>query len=426
MRRYNVVVVGGGAAGLMAAGTAASQGFRTLLVEKMEKPARKVRITGKGRCNLTNARPLDEIVGKVRVNREFAWDFLRFFSNIRTMEFFKKNRVPLVVERGERVYPVSGKAGDVANALETFARKQGVVVECHTPAVRIGTREGRVVSITVRGPKQRLETIETDHVILATGGLSYPATGSTGDGYKLANELGHRIVEVRPSLVPLEVDLGFAADLDGLHLKNIDLSVYIDGKKRGEEFGELDFFAGGVVGGAVVLRVSRDAVDALIDGKPVALSIDLKPALTPEQIIARLDRETQELAPEAKTRELLRKLMPAPLVPVIARKATLAPEAKAAALTDAQKRAVAAALKDFRMSVTDYRPFEEAIVTAGGVDVSQIDPVTLQSKLVAGLYFAGEVMDVDANTGGYNLQLAFSSGRLAGMLKKQDPRKLEP
>jgi predicted Rossmann fold flavoprotein len=418
MRRYDVVVIGGGAAGLMAAGTAAAQGFRTLLIEKMEKPARKVRITGKGRCNLTNARPLDEIVGMVRVNREFAWDFLRFFSNIRTMEFFKKNKVPLVTERGERVYPASGKAGDVANALETFARRGGAAVECHTSALRIGVEAGRVVSLTVRTPKQRLETIATENVILATGGLSYPATGSTGDGYKLARDLGHRITEVRPSLVPLQVEWGGGADLDGLHLKNVNLTLFVDGKKAAEEFGELDFFEGKVIGGAIVLRVSREAVDALIGRKAVALAIDLKPALTPAQITARLDRETEELEPGAKNRELLRKLMPQKLVPVIARRAEIAPDGKAAALTATQKEAIAAALKDFRMTVTAYRPFEEAIVTAGGIDVSQIDPVTLQSKLVAGLYFAGEVMDVDANTGGYNLQLAFSSGRLAGMLKK--------
>jgi predicted Rossmann fold flavoprotein len=417
MRRYDVVVVGAGAAGLMAAGTAASQGFRTLLIEKMEKPARKVRITGKGRCNLTNARPLDEFVEKVRVNQPFAWDFLRFFSNLRTIEFFKKNGLPLVTERGERVYPASGKAGDVANALEKFARKHGAEIECNTSALRIETREGRVASITVRGRKNRLETIETDHIIIATGGLSYPATGSTGDGYTLAHALGHRIVEVRPSLVPLQTKTASDEELDGLQLKNVNLTLFIDENPVAQEFGEVDFFGNGVIGGATILRVSREAVDALIDGHGVSLSIDLKPALTPAQIADRLDRERTELETDAPLRNLLRKVLPHKLILPVAKRAGVKPTAPLAEFTDDDRQAIVGVLKAYDLEVTDYRPFEEAIVTAGGVDVSQIDPMTLQSRLVPGLYFAGEVMDVDANTGGYNLQLAFSSGKLAGMLK---------
>lgn len=413
-----MVIVGAGAAGLMAAGTSASQGFRTLLIEKMEKPARKVRITGKGRRNLTNEKPLDEFVEKVRVNREFAWDFLRFFSNQRTISFFNKNGLPLITERGDRVFPASGKAGDVANALEKFARKHGAEIECHTSAIRIETAEKQITGITLRNKKNRLETVATDHVILATGGLSYPATGSTGDGYKLAHDLGHRIVEVRPSLVPLQTEAAPDEELDGLHLKNINVTLFIDENPAAREFGEVDFFDRGVIGGATILRVSRDAVDALIDGKTVALSIDLKPALSVEQIVDRIGRELAELEPGAKIRDLLRKLMPMKLVLPVAKRAGVKPAEPASGFTEEDKRAIAGVLKAYDLAVTDYRPFEEAIVTAGGVDVSQVDPVTLQSKLIKGLYFAGEVLDVDANTGGYNLQLAFSSGRLAGMLKE--------
>lgn len=418
MRTYDVVIVGAGAAGLMAAGTAALQGFRTLLVEKMEKPARKVRITGKGRCNLTNAKPLDEILTKVRVNQPFAWDFLRFFSNIRTIEFFKKNGLPLETERGDRVYPASGKAGDVANTLEKFARKHGAEIECNTPAVRIETEDNRVVSITVRNRKNRLETISTENVIIATGGVSYPATGSTGDGYKLAHGLGHKIVEVRPSLVPLQAETASDEDLGGLFLKNVNLTLYIAGRPAASEFGEVDFFDNGVVGGAVVLRVSRDAVDALIDTKEVALSLDLKSALSPEQLTDRIGRELAQLDEKATVRDLLRKLMPMKLTVPVAKRAGIKPSDAAASLHPEQIAAIIGVLKDYRLTIKDYRPFEEAIVTAGGVDVSQVESATMQSKLITGLYFAGEVLDVDANTGGYNLQLAFSSGRLAGMLKK--------
>ena len=418
MRTYDVVIIGAGAAGLMAAGTAASQGFRTLLIEKMEKPARKVRITGKGRCNLTNAKPLDEFLTKVRVNQPFAWDFLRFFSNIRTIEFFKKNGLALDTERGDRGYPASGKAGDVANALEKFARKHGAEIECHTSAIRIETENKQIVSLTVRNKKNRLETIYTSNIIIATGGISYPATGSTGDGYKLANNVGHKIVEVRPSLVPLEIETTAGEDLSGLFLKNVSLTLHINDEAIASEFGEIDFFDNGIIGGAIVLRVSREAVDALIDEKQVSVSLDLKPALSVEQLISRIDRELEELEADATVRDLLRKLMPMKLVLPVARRAGIKPTDTAHPLTDDNKRTVAGILKNYRLKITDYRPFEEAIVTAGGVDVSQVDSATMQSTLVKGLYFAGEVLDVDANTGGYNLQLAFSSGRLAGMLKK--------
>ena len=418
MRTYDVVIVGAGAAGLMAAGTAASQGFRTLLIEKMEKPARKVRITGKGRCNLTNEKPLDEFLTKVRVNQPFAWDFLRFFSNIRTIDFFKKNGLPLETERGDRVYPASGKAGDVANALEKYARKHGAEIECHTSAIRILTEDKQIASITIRNKKGRLETINTENVIIATGGVSYPATGSTGDGYKLANDLGHKIVEVRPSLVPLEIETASDEDLGGLFLKNVNLKLLIDDKPVAEEFGEIDFFDRGVVGGAIVLRVSREAVDALIDEQSVVLLLDLKPALSLEQLAGRIDRELAELDEKATVRDLLRKLMPMKLTLPVAKRAGLKPTDSVHSLNADNKSAIINILKNYRMTVKDYRPFEEAIVTAGGVDISQVDSATMQSEIIKGLYFAGEVLDVDANTGGYNLQLAFSSGRLAGMLKK--------
>jgi predicted Rossmann fold flavoprotein len=263
-----------------------------------------------------------------------------------------------------------------------------------------------------------LETIRTENVILATGGLSYPATGSTGDGYKLAHTLGHRIVRVRPSLVPLETETSTGDDLDGLFLKNVNLTLFIDGEAAASEFGEVDFFDRGIIGGALVLRVSRDAVDALIGGRQVSLSLDLKPALTPEQITERIGRELADLEENATVRELLRKLMPAKLILPVSKRAGIRPADPARSLNTEARASIAGVLKDYRLKVKNYRPFEEAIVTAGGVDVAQVDSATMQSTLIRGLYFAGEVLDIDANTGGYNLQLAFSSGRLAGMLKK--------
>lgn len=443
MRHFDVVVAGGGAAGLMAAGAAASGGRRVLLCEKMEKPARKVRITGKGRCNLTNMRPEAEFLDKVRASADFFRPAFEHFSNRETVRFFESLGVPLVTERGERVFPASGKAWDIADALVTWCRNLGVIIECHTRVTGIDTRHGRVCGLTTESSRPETERpsvrseqkdttihrekISTENLILATGGLSYPATGSTGEGYDMAHLQGHRIEPVRPSLVPLESDLQRRYPLEGLALRNVSACLLLDGHRAMEEFGEMEFTRFGVTG-PVILKISRRAVDALIDGRKVELSLNLKPALGTAVLTERIEREAVALRSEATVRDLLKPLLPGKLVsPVVAETSRRAganlDKVAVKRLTRGEKELIAAVLQDFRFGITDYRPFEEAVVTAGGVATGEVNPETLESKLVRGLYFAGELLDIDADTGGYNLQIAFSTGHLAGQLRTEGGNK---
>lgn len=402
---------------MMAAGVAASAGKKTLLVEKMEKPGRKVRITGKGRCNLTNACERGEFLAKVRTNADFFATSFALFDNQATIDFFRNEGVKIAVERGGRVFPDSGKAHDIANALADWATESGAEVMLNTDVISIRTLGDRVNGVRVKTKRGFERVIECDNVILCTGGASYPATGSTGDGYGFAHTLGHRIEEVRPALTSLQSRSALARDLNGLKLKNVAVKLEIDGEGAAEEFGEMEFGSRGLEG-AVILRLSRRAVDALIDERQVAITLDLKAALTPEVISARIDRETEELGDDGKVSELLRKLMPQPMMAPFAKEAGVGLNMPLARLEAAQKESIIATLKCLRIPVDDYGPFDMAVVTAGGVDVSEVDPATMQSKLVRGLYFAGEVLDIDADTGGYNLQVAFSTGHLAGQLKK--------
>lgn len=413
---YDVIVVGGGAAGLMAAGTAASHGKRTLLLEKMEKPGRKIRITGKGRCNLTNTKPAAEFLEKVQVNREFFRPSYAAFDNRALMKFFEKQGVKLSTEQGGRVFPKSGKAWDIADALAEWCREEGVEIMCNSPVENILLLGGRVRGVAYRTKKGFSRRATAPAVIVATGGASYPATGSTGDGYLLAHEVGHSIEAIRPSLVPLETEMEDKNFLKGLLLKNINASLMIDGEVVAEEFGEI-FFSSRGVEGAVVLRLSRMAVDALIEDRKVELSIDLKHALDEGTLRERIEREMSALEPGSVMADLLRKFVPKELVMPVAKAIGSHPKREPKRGDNEMYERLIAVLKDFRIPVSDYRPFEEAIVTAGGISVAEIDPQTMESRLVKGLYFAGEVLDLDANTGGYNLQIAFSTGRTAGELK---------
>ncbi len=400
-RSYDLIVVGGGVAGLVAAGVAASRGERVLLLEKMEKPARKLRITGKGRCNLTNLRPREEFFEKIRQGADFFRPAFEAFDNRATVQFFESIGLPLVCERGERLFPASGRAWDVADALVRWCREQGVELLCQTPVGTLNIEQGAVAGVaTARGD------YAARRVILCTGGVSYPATGSTGDGHQFAHDAGHRIVPLRPALVPVEVAL---SPRTAVALRNVRLSLRIDGAVADERFGEMELHDG-VAEGAIVLQVSRTAVDAFLDGKRVELAIDLKPALTADKLAARLARERQVLA-GGTLRQLLGKLLPAGLHAEVAERLGCSLSKSAGLVRD---EALIGLLKEFRMEMTDYRPFTEAIVTAGGVDLSQVNPQTLESRLVGGLYFAGELLDLDADTGGYNLQIALSTGYLAG------------
>lgn len=409
---YDLIVIGGGPAGLMAAGQAAAylggQG-RVLLLEKMEKPARKLRITGKGRCNVTNDRPREEFLAKVRQGTDFFRPAFEAFDNRAAIRWFKSELgMPLAHERGGRIFPASGRAWDVAEALAAWAVSSGAEIRCHAAVGELTIADNQIQGVMLESG----ERLEARAVVLATGGVSYPTTGSTCDGHEMADAAGHRIEPLRPALVPLEVAV--PGGLKGLMLKNVELSLLVDGTVAERRFGEMEFTAEGIAGGAIVLQVSRTAVDALIDGRRVELSVDLKPALSVEKLRNRIGREIEALDGDTPIKVLLQKLLPTQLRSVIARAAGLSLSAPAGELTERERERLATILKGWRFAVRDYRPFTEAIVTAGGVDLAEVDPLTLASRRVRGLYFAGELLDIDADTGGYNIQIALSTGYRAG------------
>ncbi|MBN1935701.1 MAG: NAD(P)/FAD-dependent oxidoreductase [Anaerolineae bacterium] len=413
MKRH-VIVIGGGAAGLMAAGQAAEVGAQVLLLEKMPRPARKLRITGKGRGNLTNLAPLTEFIERFGPNGRFLRQAFGQFFAPELLTFFQSIGINTVTERGGRVFPASDQAQDVVDALVQWVESRGVDIQTNTTVQRIlvdGGRVhdgGRVIGVQGRDGNRYL----ADAIIIATGGASYPATGSNGDGYRMAEQVGHTIVPIRPALVPLETAGDVAERLQGLSLKNVRLSAWAEGKKQVDAFGEMLFTHFGV-SGPIVLTLSRQVVDLMCEGKHVTLSIDLKPALDERTLDARLCHDLDKFG--RKTfQNWLKGLLPVTLIPVCADLVGI-PEHKVSHQINAEERKrLRAWLKDFRLHVTGHRPFEEAIITAGGVDTREIYPKTMASRLIEGLYFAGEVIDVDADTGGYNLQAAFSTGWVAG------------
>ncbi len=395
----------------MAAGQAAESGAETLLLEKMNRPGRKLRITGKGRCNLTNVAPLSEMITHFGSGGPFLRQaFSRFFST-ELLAFFEELGVHTVVERGGRVFPASGQAQEVVDALVRWVGERGVTLRTGSPVERLSVEGGRVVGVQVPSGSGK-RSYRADGVIIATGGASYPATGSTGDGYRLAESVGHTIVPIRPALVPLETGGDVGPRLQGLSLRNVTVRLLVNGKKRGERFGEMLFTHFGV-SGPIILSLSRHVVDALRLGQRVSISIDLKPALDERKLDARLLRDLDAHG-KRQFRTLLKELLPAKLIPVCIDLTSISPYKVGHQITAQERKRLRMWLKDFRLEVTGHRPFAEAIVTAGGVDTREVDPRTMASRLVEGLYFAGEVLDVDADTGGYNLQAAFSTGWLAG------------
>lgn len=407
MSRRKVAVIGGGAAGMMAAIFAARHGDAVTVFEKNAKIGRKLYITGKGRCNLTNNCDSKTVIENTPTNGRFLYSALNRFSPADTMRFFEENGLPLKTERGHRVFPVSDKAADVVDTLLHTAKREGVQITFQR------VDELLIKDGTVIGLKTGTKELTFDKVIVACGGCSYPLTGSTGDGYRFARQAGHTVTTLKPSLVPLETEEIIPAEMVQLLLKNVALTV-IDtrqgGKKLYTDFGELQFMRYGVAG-AVMLSASAHMKE--MSPERYRLLIDLKPALSEEKLEARLLREINARHRETVS-SLLRSLLPAAMLMLFLSKAGLSPDKNCSEITRTERRQLLMLLKAFPLTVKGFRPIEEAIVTSGGVSVREIDPKTMASKLVKGLYFAGEVIDVDAYTGGFNLQCAFATGVLAG------------
>lgn len=409
-KAYDAVVIGAGPAGLLAAGRAAMLGASVLLLEKMEKPARKLRITGKGRANITNMKPLEDYLKEIHPEPRFLRQAFASFFNQDLVALLNGMGLETKTERGERVFPVSDKAWDVAEALVAWAKQQGVEIIHHARVENLILEEDRFVGVMVAGPGAP-ERIDATCGIVATGGQSYPATGSTGDGFRFAGQAGHRIEPLRPSLVGIETHPAWPG-ARGLSLRNIQMTLWIDGKKQGTEFGEAEFTEKGL-DGPIVLKLSRRIVDARAAGRKVEVSLDLKPALDPQKLEARLQREIEKRG-SGTCGDLLRALLPPQLIEVYARALGQSPAAPAARFTGPIRKKLLLLLKELRFEVVGHGGWERAIVTAGGVSLKEIDPKTMASRKVENLYFAGELVDLDANTGGFNLQIAFSTGWLAG------------
>lgn len=403
-----VVVIGGGAAGMMAAIAAASAGADTTLLERNKFLGKKLAITGKGRCNLTNASSISETIKNIPGNGNFLHSALHRFSPDDTMSFFTSLGVSLVTERGRRVFPASNDAHEVVNALKKKMHELGVKIKYDKRADRLKISGG-----TVRGLYCGSEFIAADAVIIATGGKSYPATGSTGDGYRLAQEAGHIITDLRPSLVPLETEETWVSELAGLTLKNVRVTSFGGDKQIESEFGEMLFTHFGV-SGPVILTLSRAVCRLLDEGEQVKLKINLKPALNQEQLAARLQRDLDQFS-RRHFANSLKELLPSSLIPVIVHLSGIEPEKPCHQITKAERQVLCGLLSSLELNIKKARSLDEAVITSGGISVKEIDPKSMASKLVSGLYFAGEIIDVDALTGGYNLQIAFATGQVAGL-----------
>lgn len=401
-----MIVVGGGPAGLMAAGTAALRGRKVILFDKNEKLGRKLRITGKGRCNVTNNCTAEEVIAAAPRGGKFLYGAFSAFSPADTMEFFESWGVALKTERGRRVFPVSDSADEIANTLVSFALNAGVRV-IREPVTEVLAENGSIKGVRTHSGEHFAES-----VLLACGGASYPGTGSNGDGFRLAKKLGHTIKEIAPSLVPLVENGDCCQRLMGLSLRNCGVSVTQSGKKKPvyEDFGELLFTHFGLSGPTIL---SASAHMHPMEAGKYTVHIDLKPALDEQKLDSRLLRDFEKNKNRIFANSL-EELLPQKLIPVVVERSGIAGDTRCHSVTKEQRRALCSLLKDFTVEIKGFRPIAEAIVTSGGVDLREIDPKTMRSKLTEGLYFAGEMINCDAYTGGYNLQIAFATGHLAG------------
>ena len=402
-----VIVVGGGAAGMMACHAAAMCGHQVTLLEKNEKLGKKIYITGKGRCNLTNASDMEVLFANVMSNRKFLYSAFYTFDNNQVIDLFEMNGMATKTERGNRVFPVSDHSSDVISTMAKVLKNDNVEVKLNTTVQSLIIKENKACGVIVNGKE-----ISADNVILCTGGLSYPSTGSTGDGYEFAKKAGHRITDCTPSLVPFNIREEWVKDLQGLSLKNSAVTIYDEKKKLYSDFGEMLFTHFGV-SGPMILSASGN-IKAGEFAKLLKLVIDLKPAMTEEQLDKRILRDFDENK-NKQFRNSVSKLLPSKLIPIIIDLSGIDPDKKVNEISKEERNHFVHLLKNLTMTINGLRGWNEAIITKGGINVKDVNPSTMESKLVSNLFFAGEVLDLDAMTGGYNLQIAWSTGYLAGL-----------
>ena len=412
-----VVVIGGGPAGMMAAITAAENGNEVTIIEKMPSFGKKLLITGKGRCNITSSLYMSEFIKNTPGNGRFLYSAFQNYTNIDIIDFLKRQGLDVKEERGNRIFPVTDKSIDVLNCFIKRIEELNIKYKLNTTVEKILIQNNEITS--VRTDK---EMIKADKVILATGGKSYPLTGSTGDGYKIAKNLGHTIIPIKPSLVPLEVyEKEKCKKLQGLSLRNVGIKITDNDKKKivYEDFGEMIFTHFGISGPTILSGsahlVKYKDIDYLLRSKYITVSIDLKPALTEEQLDDRILRDFKEFK-NKQFKHSLDKLLPQKMIPLIIELSNIDENKRVNEITREERKKLIQLLKNFTITIKDFRPVEEAIITCGGIDTKEINPKTMESKLIKGLYFAGEIIDVDSYTGGFNLQIAYSTGYTAGLI----------
>ena len=412
----NVIVIGGGPAGMMAAITAAEYGNNVTIIEKNSDFGKKLLITGKGRCNITSSLYMSEFIKNTPGNGQFLYSAFQNYTNTDIIDFLKNQGLEVKEERGNRIFPVTDKSIDVLNCFKSKINELKIKKLFNTRVQKILVQNGEVL-----GVRTEKEIIQTDKIILATGGKSYPLTGSTGDGYLIAKNIGHKVTEIRPSLVPLVIyEKNECKEMQGLSLRNIGIKIIDESKNKliYEDFGEMIFTHFGISGPTILSGsahlVRYKEIDNLMKEQKIKLQIDLKPALTEEQLDERILRDFKEFK-NKQFKHALDKLLPQKMIPIVIEKTKINEEKRVNEITKEERRNLVKVLKKFELTIKDFRPVEEAIITSGGINIKEINPKTMESKLVKGLYFAGEIIDVDSYTGGFNLQIAYSTGYTAGM-----------
>ena len=411
-----VIVVGGGPAGMMAAITAAENGNEVIIIEKMSSLGRKLLITGKGRCNITSSLYMSEFIKNTPGNGKFLYSAFQNYTNKDIIEFLKEQGLEVKEERGNRIFPITDKSVDVLNCFIKKIKELNIQCKLDTTVEKILVQNNEIIAV-----RTNKEMIKANKVILATGGKSYPLTGSTGDGYNIAKSLGHTIEKIKPSLVPLEVyEKEYCQSLQGLSLRNIEIKIIDKDKKKTiyEDFGEMIFTHFGISGPTILSAsahlIKYKDIDYLLKKKNIVINIDLKPALSEEQLDERILRDFKEFK-NKQFKHSLDKLLPKKMIPLIIKLSKINEDKKVNEITKEERKKIVELLKNFTITIKDFRPVDEAIITCGGISTKEINPKTMESKIIKGLYFAGEIIDVDAYTGGFNLQIAYSTGYTAGM-----------